>query len=435
MKPVLIKNGLVYDGIRDELSERDILIEADSIKAIEPAGGFSSLSGVEVVDATDCIVAPGLVDLHVHLREPGFEWKETIARGSEAALLGGYTSICCMPNTKPAIDNAEITKFILQRAAQAAAARVYPIGAVSLQRLGKQMAPFSELRAAGCVAFSDDGDPVYDAGLMRRALEWARMLDAPIACHEEDKSLSCDGAMNESALSAELGLRPWPKVAEEVMIARDIELARTTKAAVHICHVSSARGVELVRRAKNDHIRITAEVTPHHLVLTEESVRGYETNAKMSPPLREAEDVEALQAGINDGTIDAVASDHAPHELDSKQCEFGRATMGIIGVQTSLPLMLELISSGAVRRVEMLRAMTAGPAKAFRLPAGTLSVSGVADIVVLNPKKRWTFSKAAVHSLSSNSPFIGRQFTGAVSQVFVGGRCRVKDDQLIANDQ
>ncbi|MCB0310927.1 MAG: dihydroorotase, partial [Bdellovibrionales bacterium] len=306
---ILVKNGTVIDPASNRHGEFDIWIERGRISAIDRRGSFSGQRVQQEIDAQGSLVVPGLIDLHVHLREPGFEWKETIKSGSQAALLGGFTSICCMPNTKPVNHNAEITRFILEQAKAAGAARVLPIGAVSVNSQGKEMAPLSELREAGCVAFSDDGEPIWDSALMRRALEWSAMLGMRISCHEEDKCLSCGGSMNESLLSHGMGLVGMPKLAEEVMVARDIEIARTTKAKVHICHISTGRAVELVRRAKNDGIDITAEVTPHHLMLSENAVGDYDTHAKMSPPLREAEEIEALRAGLRDGTIDAVASD------------------------------------------------------------------------------------------------------------------------------
>ncbi|MEY4700996.1 MAG: hypothetical protein RL326_1183, partial [Pseudomonadota bacterium] len=347
-KSTVIHGGIIVDASSDRDGEFDLLIENGVIAAIEKPGVLKDKVDADRVDAKGTWVIPGCVDLHVHLREPGEEWKETVQTGAEAAVLGGYTSICCMPNTKPANDSAEVTRFILEKAKAAQAARVLPIGAISMERKGKQLAPYSELAKAGCVAFSDDGDPVVDAGLMRRALEWCLMLGLPLACHEEDRNLSCGGCMNESPLSLKMGLKGFPGVAEDVMIARDIELARFTKGKVHICHVSTARGVELIRRAKNDGINITCEVAPHHLVLDEQCVRGYDTNYKMMPPLKGHEDVEGLFAGLADGTIDAIASDHAPHDRDSKLVEFSRATVGILGLQTSLPLLVEMCLKGTM---------------------------------------------------------------------------------------
>lgn len=418
---ILITNGIVIDPASHVEGDFDVLLSDSQVRELRPRGGFGALSGATVIDAAGRWVTPGFIDLHVHLREPGFEWKETVRSGCEAAILGGYTTVCCMPNTQPRNDNGEITRYILDKAAAARLARVVPIGAVSKELKGKEMAPLSELRAAGCAAFSDDGEPIYDAGLMRRALEWCTALDATISCHEEDKSLTCGGCMNESPLSARLGLKGMPKVAEDVMVARDIELARATGGRIHICHVSTARSVELIRRGKRDGVRVTAEVTPHHLVLTEEAVGEYDTAAKMSPPLREAEDVAALRLGLQDGTIDAVASDHAPHEHDSKRIEFSKATFGILGLQTSLPIVLELIRDGTLSRRRAIEVCTRGPAECFGLPYGTLAPGAPADVTIVDPERRWVFDRAAVKSLSANSPFLGRELRGAADTVIVGG--------------
>jgi dihydroorotase len=430
-KSTVIQGGLIIDAASDRDGEFDLLIENGVIAAIEKPGVLKDKTDVDRVDATGSWIIPGCVDLHVHLREPGEEWKETVQTGAEAAVLGGYTSICCMPNTKPANDSAEITRFILEKAKAAQAARVLPIGAISMERKGKQLAPYSELAKAGCVAFSDDGDPVVDAGLMRRALEWCLMLGLPLACHEEDRNLSCGGCMNESPLSLKMGLKGFPGVAEDVMIARDIELARFTKGKVHICHVSTARGVELIRRAKNDGINITCEVAPHHLVLDEQSVSGYDTNYKMMPPLKGHEDVEGLFVGLADGTIDAIASDHAPHDRDSKLVEFSRATVGILGLQTSLPLLVEMCLKGTMSRKRMVDLLCAGPSRSFGLPYGTLKVGSDADIVVLDPKRRWVFSEQDVRSKSKNSPFVGKELTGQAKHVFVAGRQVVSGGELV----
>jgi dihydroorotase len=431
-QPIVIHGGVVVDAASDRDGQFDLLIEDGKIAAIEKPGALDRKSDAERIDAQGQWVIPGCVDLHVHLREPGEEWKETVQTGAEAAVLGGYTSICSMPNTKPANDSAEVTRFILEKAKAAGAARVLPIGAISMGRKGEQLAPFSELAKAGCVAFSDDGDPVADAGLMRRALEWCLMLGLPIACHEEDRKLSCGGCMNESPLSLKLGLKGFPGVAEDVMIARDIELARFTKGKVHICHVSTARGVELIRRAKNDGISITCEVAPHHLVLNEQCVCSYDTNYKMMPPLKTHEDIEGLFAGLADGTIDAIASDHAPHDRDSKLVEFSRATVGILGLQTSLPLLVEMCRAGTMSRTRMVDLLCAGPCRSFGLPYGTLKVGRDADVVVLDPTKQWYFSEESVRSKSKNSPFVGRKLTGATSHVFVGGRQVVSHGELVS---
>lgn len=428
---IVIENGTLIDPSMQREGEFDLLIDGAVIAEVGKPGEFGNVHKARRIDARGKWVVPGFVDVHVHLREPGFEWKETIMTGAQAAVLGGYTSICCMPNTRPVNDCAEVTKFILERAKAARAARVYPIGSVSRALEGKDMSPLSELREAGCVAFSDDGEPIWDSGMMRRALEWCLMLDVPISCHEEDKRLTCGGCMNESALSTRMGLKGMPTVAEDVMVARDIELARYTKGRAHICHVSSARSVELVRRAKNDGIRITAEVTPHHLCLTEDAVGEYDSNAKMSPPLREEFDRLALLEGLKDGTIDAVASDHAPHERDSKLVEFGKATFGILGLQTSLPLILEFVRAGKLSRVRAVEALATGPAKVFGLEAGGLAKGKAADIAIIDPEYRWTFRKEVVRSLSQNSPFLGRELRGIAETVLVDGNIVVDGQRLI----
>lgn len=429
-RPIAIVGGTVIDPSQGREGLFDLLVEHGRVVAIEKPRVLDSHRDAERIDATGAIVIPGCIDLHVHLREPGEEWKETIAMGAEAAVLGGYTSICCMPNTRPANDCAEVTRFILEKARSAGAARVLPIGAISVGRKGTQLAPYSELAKAGCVAFSDDGDPVADAGLMRRALEWCSMLGLPLSCHEEDRSLSCGGCMNESARSLRLGLRGFHGVAEDVMIARDIELARVTNGRVHVCHVSTARSVELIRRAKNDGIPITCEVTPHHLVLGEECVETYDTNYKMMPPLRGDEDVDGLLRGIQDGTIDAIASDHAPHDSDSKAVEFSRATVGILGLQTSLPLLFELAEREVISHARMVELCSTGPARAFGLPYGTLKVGAPADIVVLTTTSGWIFDAEALHSKSKNSPFLGREMRGRAEYVLVEGRVIVRNGEL-----
>ena len=423
---ILIAGGTLIDPSSSQEGEFDLVIEDGIVRHVDRPGAFSGLKVARSISAKGRWIVPGFVDVHVHLREPGAEWKETIATGSEAAALGGYTTICCMPNTSPVNDNGEITRVVLDRARDMPI-RVLPIGAVSQGLKGEQMSPLSELRKNGCVAFSDDGEPIWSAGLMRRALEWALMLDVPICCHEEDKSLSCRGAMNESSLSARLGLRGWPKVAEEVMIARDIELARATGGKIHLCHVSSARGVELVRRAKNDGIHVTAEATPHHLVLTEDAVGNYETYAKMSPPLREAEDCAALIAGLADGTIDAVASDHAPHDEDSKRVEFQKAAFGIIGLQTTLPLLMGLVREHKISRRRAVEAMSAGPAKAFGIGGGKLSPGAIADLVIVDPEHKYTLDRGNIASKSINSPFLDRTLQGIADTVFVGGNIVVEN--------
>lgn len=427
---LLVKNGVLIDPDQQIEGDFDLVIENGLVLDVQRRGQVQDGSFERVIDAEGKWIFPGLIDLHVHLRDPGLEWKETVETGSRAAIVGGFTSICCMPNTLPSNHSAETTEYIVEKAKAAGFARVLPIGAVTIDLAGKEMAPLNELRDAGCVAFSDDGEPIWDAGMMRRALEWCLMLDATISCHEEDKNLSCGGSMNESALQTKMGLSPFPGVAEDVMIARDIELARVTGAKTHICHVSTARGVELVRRAKNDGIPVTAEATPHHMILTEEAVGDYDTYAKMSPPLREEFDRLGVLEGVADGTIDAIASDHAPHEEDVKKVEFSCAAFGILGLQTSLPLLIELVSKDLISRSRAVEAMTSGPAKAFGLEAGTLRKGAPADLVIVDPECRWTFDKESIQSLSFNSPFIGKEMLGVADTVFVGGKIVLENGEI-----
>jgi len=337
-----------------------------------------------------------------------------------------------MPNTVPVNDTAIVTSYILEKSREINLARVLPIGAVSKGSLGKELAPLTELREAGCIAFSDDGEPIYDSGLMRRALEWCKMLGAVISCHEEDKCLTRGGAMNESPVSARLGLPGMPTVAEDVMVARDIELARYTKCRVHICHVSTARSLELIRRAKYDGIDITCEVTPHHLHLTDEDVGEYDTKSKMSPPLRSEEDVIALREGLREGTIDAIASDHAPHDHDTKCVEFCKASFGIIGLQTNLPLILDFVRDRTISAMRAIDILSTGPAKVFGINGGTLKEGALADIAILDPDKEWIFGSDQIVSKSKNSPFIGKSMKGVAEHVIVDGSIKVSDGALYA---
>ena len=426
----LIKNALLIDPSTNLEGSYDLLIEGRIIKAVEEKGKLDHVSSDVTYDCQGMWLVPGLIDLHVHLRDPGLEWKENVGSGVKAAISGGYTSICSMPNTKPAIHSAEIARYIINKSDEYSLARVLPIGAVSLDLKGKQMAPLSELYKAGCVAFSDDGEPVFDAGLMIKALQWTKMLDCRISCHEEDKHISCGGCVNESPFATKLGLPPMPTIAEDVMVARDIELARYTKSKIHICHISSARGVELVRRAKEDGIDVTCEVTPHHLVLTDNCLEGFDTNYKMSPPLRSEEERQALIKGLQDGVIDAIASDHAPHELDSKLCSFEEATFGILGLQTSLPLTLNFIKDGTLSKLDAFRALSTNPANCFSLPYGSLKAGSPADILVIDPNHKWKYTVEENLSKSINSPFIDKEFIGKAKHVFVDGEIKLDNFKL-----
>jgi len=425
---ILFQNAYVIDPASGTEGMRDVLVDGDCIKGTGKPGEFAGASGIkEKIDVKGLWLVPGLVDLHVHLREPGYEWKETIASGAKAAVSGGFTTICAIPNTNPVNDNAEVTRFIREKASIADYARVLPIGSITLGLKGEAMSPLSELAHAGCVAFSDDGNPVENPLLLRRALEWCSMIGKPLSLHEEDRLLAEHGAMNESALSSRLGYIGIPGASDDVMIARDIEIARLTKGRIHFCHLSTARSVELVRRAKNDGIPVTAEVTPHHLSLTEDAVLEYDTNAKMNPPLRTEEDMMALRAGLADGTIDCVASDHAPHELDKKRIEFALAANGIIGLQTTLPLVLNLVRNGTLSRMRAIEAMTVSATRTFALPDASLKPGAVADFVIIDPEENWVFSRENNLSISWNSPFMGMELKGRAKTVAIAGRFVLRD--------
>ncbi|MDC0358083.1 dihydroorotase [Oligoflexia bacterium] len=427
---ILIKNGLLIDPANDLEGAFDLLIEDGVVKDIQPPNSFEGVQVQQTINAENMWVVPGLIDLHVHLREPGYEEKETILSGSQAAALGGFTSVCCMPNTKPANHNSEITQYILGKAKEANLVRVLPVGAVSIDLKGEVLAPLQELKEAGCVAFSDDGMPIYNAALMREALVWASANDAVICCHEEDKELCGKGCMNESELSNAMDMPGRPKVAEEVMIARDIELARVTGAKIHICHISTARAVDLVRRAKNDGVKITTEVAAHHLLLSENAISEHGTAAKMNPPLREEEDCSALLAALKDGTIDALASDHAPHEKAVKDIELQKAAPGLIGLQSSLPHYLSFVRDGKLSRSKAIAAMTSGPARVFSLEQGTLSKGSPADVTIISPDQRWTYTAERIASLSKNTPFLGDIMQGVAHTVLVNGEIIVENQKL-----
>jgi len=369
------------------------------------------------------VVAPGLIDLHVHLREPGQEDQETVATGAMAAAAGGFTAVCAMPNTDPVVDNQGTVGFIVSQAQRAAKARVYPIGAISLGQRGEKLAEFGELVGAGAVAVSDDGKPVMSSHLMRTALEYARTFGIPVADHCEDLALAEGGAMHEGIVATRLGLKGIPAAAEEIMVARDIILAELTGGHVHLCHMSTRGSVELIRRGKERGIRVTAEATPHHFTLTHEACEGYNTNAKMNPPLREGADRDAIRQGLRDGTLDVIASDHAPHHYDAKEREFDDAPNGILGLETALGLAIsELVETGLMSLSDLLLRMSTQPARIFNLPGGSLGVGAPADVVMFDPKARWTVDPSRFHSRSRNTPFGGRSLTGRAEVTIVRGR-------------
>ena len=424
---IVVQNGTVIDPANGLEADLDLLIEEGAIRELGQPGSFVSVEARRI-DASGCVVAPGLIDMHVHLREPGYEYKETVLTGTQAAVAGGFTAVACMANTNPINDNGAVTRFIVEQARSAGLARVFPIGALSKGLHGEELAEIGEMVEAGAVAISDDGRPVMDANLMRRALEYCSMFDVPISVHEEDLCLSSGGSMNEGPTSVRLGIRGVPSVAEEVMVARDIALARLTRGRVHIAHISTRRSVDLVRQAKAEGLAVTAEVAPHHFTLTEEAVEGYNANAKMSPPLRLADDVAAMKDGLRDGTIDAIATDHAPHHRDEKEVEFDQAAHGVTGLETALSLTLHLVQDGVLSLSEAIRKLTVNPARILGLPYGTLAVGRPADLTLFDAQASWRLDPLAARSRSQNTPFAGWELTGKVWLTMVDGRI-VYDDR------
>ena len=419
---LLIANGHLIDPTQGQNSGKNLLIENGKVTAWLNQNE-SAPEDAEVFDASGMIVAPGFIDLHVHLREPGQEHKETIASGCAAAVAGGFTSVCPMPNTSPVNDSAAFTRYMIEQAERAGLANVFPIGAITKSSDGHELAEMGEMKAAGAVAVSDDGRPVPNAGMMRRAMQYAKDFDLPVVDHCEDKSLSSGGVMHEGKISLLLGLKGMPALAEEIDAVRDIILAKETGARIHIAHVSTKGAIEAVRRAKNEGINVTCEVTPHHFTLTDKVVEGYDTNTKMSPPLRSAEHLAAILEAIKDGTIDAIATDHAPHHADEKALEYDRAPMGIIGLETAVGLAFnELVHKGVIDLVRLIEMCSTTPARIFNLKErGTLKVGSIADITILDPDLEWTYRNADSKSKSKNSPFDNWNFTGAAVAAIVGG--------------
>ena len=417
-----IRGGRILDPALNLDAAGDLLIEDGKIVSIGKIRG----SADETIDAANLLVVPGLVDMHVHLREPGDDEEETIASGAAAAAAGGFTSVACMPNTDPPIDSRSAAEFVYQQAARAGAANVFPIGAITKGRRGEELSEMGSLVAGGAVAFSDDGDSVADSGLMRRGLEYAKMFGRPIISHCEDKSLSGDGNVNESEVSAILGFDGMPAAAEEIMIWRDIRIAELTGGRLHVAHVSTAGAVELIRVAKAKGLSVSAEATPHHLLLTDELVKTFDSNYKMNPPLRTARDAAALREGLRDGTIDAIASDHAPHTPEEKEVEFTYAPYGVIGLESTLAMVLsELVGEGE-GKLDLgtaIRAMTQAPARILGLGRkGTLAVGSDADVTIIDLAARWEIDPAAFKSKARNCPFAGRRVKGKAAATIVGGR-------------
>ncbi|HEY7026745.1 MAG TPA: dihydroorotase [Gemmatimonadales bacterium] len=421
IRPILIQGGRVIDPSRGTDGVADVYLTDGKVAGV--GRNIVGEEGTLMIPAAGKVVAPGLIDLHVHLREPGQEDLETVATGAMAAAAGGFTAVCAMPNTDPVVDNQGTVGFIVSQAQRAAKARVYPIGAISLGQKGEKLAEFGELVGAGAVAVSDDGKPVMSSHLMRTALEYARTFSIPVADHCEDLALAEGGAMHEGIVATRLGLKGIPAAAEEIMVARDIILAELTGGHVHLCHMSTRGSVELIRRAKDRGIRVTAEATPHHFTLTHESCEGYNTNAKMNPPLRENADREAIRQALRDGTLDVIASDHAPHHYDAKEREFDDAPNGILGLETALGLAIsELVEPGLMSLSDLLLRMSTQPARIFNIPGGTLAIGAPADVMVFDPKARWTVDPSRFHSKSRNTPFGGRPLTGRAEVTIVRGK-------------
>ncbi len=421
MTALLLRGGRVVDPSQGHDGPADLLIVGDRIEVM--GRGLGVPDGAEVVDVSGKIVAPGLVDVHVHLREPGREDAETVATGARAAVAGGFTSICAMPNTDPVTDNQAAVGFIVKQGAAAAAARVYPIGAITLGQKGEHLAEFGEMVHAGAVGVTDDGHPVVSSHIMRTALEYARTFNIPVADHCEDPALFAGGAMHEGAVSTRLGLKGIPSATEEIMVARNIILAGLTGGHVHLQHISTRGAVELIRRGKEKGINVTAEVTPHHFTLTDAACEDFDTNAKMNPPLREQADVDALRVGLKEGVVDLIATDHAPHHYESKERDFDDAPFGVVGLETALGLGLsQLVAKSGFTISDLIDRMSTTPARVYHLPGGTLAKGAPADVIVFDPDVRWTVDPAKFLSKSQNSPFTGMELTGRVERTIVGGK-------------
>jgi len=424
---LLLKGGRIIDPSTGEDQVRNLLVKDGKIVGRFTDNQIPDVDNVEILDISGKLVVPGLIDIHTHLREPGYEYKETIASGSDAAAAGGFTSIACMPNTNPVNDSRSTTEFIIKKACESGMVNVYPIAAISVKSEGVSLSEFWDLKEAGAVAFSDDGKPVMNSALMRRALEYASSLDMPIISHCEDINLSAGGVMHEGAVSAETGLGGIPSAAEEIMISRDIILAEYTGAHIHIAHASTAGGVRLIREAKARGVNVTAETAPHYFTLTDEAVRTFDTFAKVYPPLRSVRDVEAVREGLRDGTIDTIASDHAPHARTDKELEFDYAANGITGLETSLALSLSLVHEGVLSLPGLIEKMTSNPARIIHVPKGTLRNGADADITVIDPDREWVVEPHAFRSRGKNTPFQGRHLKGKAVMTIVGGAIRFRD--------
>ena len=420
-EPLLLRGGRVVDPSQGLDEPRDVLLRDGRVEAV--ADALATPDGAHSVDCHGLVVMPGLIDLHVHLREPGGEHKETILSGARAAAAGGFTAVCAMPNTDPPVDDPAAVGFVLAAGERAGAARVYPLGCISIGQRGERLAEVGEMVEAGAVGITDDGNPVMDSGLMRLALEYARIFGVPVADHPEDLGLSRGGAMNEGLVSTRLGLTGKPNASEDVHILRDLLVAELAGGHVHLQHVSTRLGVEAIRRARERGVSVTAEATPHHLLLTDEAVEGYRTEAKMNPPLRSRADVEAVVDGLRDGTLDVVATDHAPHHYDEKEQAFDDAPNGVVGLETAVGLIhTHLVGRGVIDLPTMIERMSVAPARAFGLPGGSLKPGSPADVTVMDPSATWTVEARRFLSKSRNTPFDGWPLTGRAVLTVVGGR-------------
>jgi dihydroorotase len=415
----LVRRGRLLDPAQERDEVCDLLIEDGVVVALEPN---LDVPGAEVLDASGCWVVPGLVDLHTHLREPGQEYKEDIGSGGRAAVAGGFSSIACMANTQPVNDDPAVTEYVLERARSDSPARVYPIAAATRGLEGQVMTEFEALVRSGAVAFSDDGKTIMDSGVMRRVLEYSRLVERPVVVHCEDRTLVGKGVVNEGPVSTRLGLPGNPAVAEAVHVARDLMLAEFTGAHLHVAHVSTAAAVDQIRLARERGVHVTAEVTPHHLTLPDEATAGYDTNTKMAPPLRSPADLVACRAGLVDGTLDAVATDHAPHAVHEKETDFSEAPPGVIGFETAVPVCLDLVRSGELSPLEWTRRVSTNPARVLGLQAGTLAAGSSADVALVDPDQEWVYDPFKGFSKSRNSPWAGHTLRGRCVATFVSGQ-------------
>jgi len=425
---LVIKSGYVIDPSQSLEGIFDVLVENGVIKAVDIN---IDVEEAEVIHAQGKIVTPGLIDVHVHLREPGFEYKETIHTGVKAAVAGGFTAVCCMANTNPVNDNQEVTRYILKKATECGLARVYPIGAVSKQLKGEELACIGELKEAGVVALSDDGNPIVNSGFLRRALEYAKYFNLPIISHAEDRSLAPAGVMNEGKISTLLGLPGIPAISEEIMVFRDIKLAELTKWHIHIAHVSTAGSIELIKKAKEKKIKVTAETCPHYFTLTEEAVKEFNPNTKVSPPLRTTADLEAIKQALKEDIIDIIATDHAPHQALEKEVPFEQAPSGIIGLESALPISLKLVEEGVLTWSQLVTKMSYAPAKVFNLPGGSLKPGNLADITIIDPNLSYKIDVTQFYSKGRNCPFNGWEVKGKAIITIIGGNivCRTSQKQ------